>query len=79
MRPASNLLNIIRLYNQIEYTAVNITLKTDTIAEKWLFSNKPSNIKNSPIKLLVPGKLILDNISIKKQKLNNGIVNTSPL
>jgi hypothetical protein len=48
-------------------------------AAKWLFSNKPNRIKNSPIKLLVPGKLIFESISMNKQRLKMGIVETRPL
>ena len=73
------MLKIILLYNQIEYTAVKIILKVATKAAKWLFSNKPTSIKNSPTKLLVPGKLIFESININRQKLKIGIVETKPL
>ena len=56
----------ILLYNHIEYTppkTIPIPVKKQTVL---LTLKIPNNIKNSPTKLLVEGKLIFAKIKIKK-------------
>ena len=64
----------IRLNNHNEYTALKTTLVADNIVINKLSWKIPVKIKNSPIKLHVPGNAAFANINIKKIGINKGIV-----
>jgi len=52
--------------------------EAQNIAAQLLMSKQPAIIKNSPIKLLVPGKPILANVKRVKKLENNGVVTSKP-
>ena len=67
-----------RLYSQREYAAPKIIPSAANVATKLFLWKAPTKIRNSPIKLLVPGKLILAKVKKKKMVEKFGMVLTKP-
>lgn len=67
-----------RLYTQREYAAPKSIPSAEKVAIKLCFWKAPTNMRNSPIKLLVPGKLILAKVKNKKMVEKFGMVLTKP-
>ena len=68
-----------RLHNQSEYAAPSIILNAAKKATVVLLSKAPISVRNSPTKLLVPGKPRLAIEKNKKQRLNKGITCVKPV
>ena len=68
----------ILLYNQREYVPQRITLNALMIDVKKFILKIPQSNKNSPTKLLVPGKAMLAIVKIRNRTEYNGIIWTSP-
>jgi len=67
-----------RLYSQGEYAAPRIIPSAANVATKLLIWKAPTKMGNSPIKLLVPGKLILAKVEENKMVGGFGMVLTEP-
>lgn len=67
-----------RLYSQREYAAPKIIPSAANVATKLFLWKAPTKMRNSPIKLLVPGKLILAKVKKKKIVEKFGMVLTKP-
>lgn len=67
-----------RLYSQREYAAPKIIPSAANVATKLFLWKAPTKIGNSPIKLLVPGKLILAKVEEKEMVERFGMVLTEP-
>lgn len=67
-----------RFNAQRVYAAPVIIFKQATTTAKVLYSNKPKQIINSPIKLLVPGKLMFAIENIRKNVAKRGAVIMKP-
>lgn len=67
-----------RLYSQREYAAPKIIPSAANVATKLFLWKAPTEIGNSPIKLLVPGELILAKVEEKKMVGRFGMVLTKP-
>ena len=67
-----------RLYSHREYAAPKIIPSAANVATKLFLWKAPTKIRNSPIKLLVPGKLILAKVKKKKMVEKFGMVLTKP-
>ena len=67
-----------RLYSQREYAAPKIIPSAANVAIKLFFWKAPTKMRNSPIKLLVPGELILAKVEEKKMVERFGMVLTEP-
>ena len=67
-----------RLYSQREYAAPKIIPSAANVATKLFLWKAPTKMRNSPIKLLVPGKLILAKVKKKKMVEKFGMVLTKP-
>ncbi|KAK8946877.1 hypothetical protein KSP39_PZI007250 [Platanthera zijinensis] len=55
-----------RLYSQTEYAAPKIIPSAANVATKLFLWKSPTEIRNSPRKLLVPGELILAKVERRK-------------
>jgi len=67
-----------RLYSQREYAAPRIIPSAANVATKLFIWKAPTKMRNSPIELLVPGKLILAKVEKKKMVGGFGMVLTEP-
>lgn len=67
-----------RLYSQREYAAPKIIPSAANVATKLFLWKAPTEIGNSPIKLLVPGELILAKVEEKEMVERFGMVLTEP-
>ena len=67
-----------RLYSQREYAAPKIIPSAANVATKLFLWKAPTKMGNSPIKLLVPGELILAKVKEKKMVERFGMVLTKP-
>jgi len=67
-----------RLYSQREYAAPRIIPSAANAATKLLIWKAPTKMGNSPIKLLVPGGLILARVEKKEMVEEFGMVLTEP-
>ena len=67
-----------RLYSQGEYAAPRIIPSAANVATKLLIWKAPTKMGNSPIELLVPGKLILAKVEENKMVGGFGMVLTEP-
>jgi hypothetical protein len=67
-----------RLYSQREYAAPKIIPSAANVATKLFLWKAPTEIGNSPIKLLVPGELILAKVEEKEMVGRFGMVLTEP-
>jgi len=67
-----------RLYSQREYAAPKIIPSAANVATKLFLWKAPTKMGNSPIKLLVPGELILAKVEEKEMVERFGMVLTEP-
>uniref|UniRef100_A0A7N0RCS7 Uncharacterized protein n=1 Tax=Kalanchoe fedtschenkoi TaxID=63787 RepID=A0A7N0RCS7_KALFE len=67
-----------RLYSQREYAAPKIIPSAANVATKLFLWKAPTEMRNSPIKLLVPGELILAKVEEKEMVERFGMVLTKP-
>lgn len=67
-----------RLYSQREYAAPKIIPSAANVATKLFLWKAPTEIGNSPRKLLVPGELILAKVEEKEMVGRFGMVLTEP-
>ncbi|CBI35735.3 unnamed protein product, partial [Vitis vinifera] len=67
-----------RLYSQREYAAPKIIPSAANVATKLFIWKAPTEMGNSPIKLLVPGELILAKVEEKEMVGRFGMVLTEP-
>lgn len=67
-----------RLYSQREYAAPKIIPSAANVATKLFLWKAPTEMGNSPIKLLVPGELILAKVEEKEMVGRFGMVLTEP-
>ncbi|KAL4270281.1 hypothetical protein AHAS_AhasUnG0105700 [Arachis hypogaea] len=67
-----------RLYSQREYAAPKIIPSAANVATKLFLWKAPTEMGNSPIKLLVPGELILAKVEEKEMVERFGMVLTKP-
>ncbi|KAB1212471.1 hypothetical protein CJ030_MR5G005012 [Morella rubra] len=67
-----------RLYSQREYAAPKIIPSAANVATKLFLWKAPTKMGNSPIKLLVPGELILAKVEEKEMVERFGMVLTKP-
>ena len=67
-----------RLYSQREYAAPKIIPSAANVATKLFLWKAPTEMGNSPIKLLVPGELILAKVEEKEMVERFGMVLTEP-
>ncbi|KAL9667561.1 hypothetical protein QQ045_001923 [Rhodiola kirilowii] len=67
-----------RLYSHREYAAPKIIPSAANVATKLFLWKVPTELKNSPIKLLVPGELILAKVEEKEMVERFGMVLTKP-
>ncbi|KAK7231345.1 hypothetical protein RIF29_48382 [Crotalaria pallida] len=67
-----------RLYSQREYAAPKIIPSAANVATKLFLWKAPTEMGNSPIKLLVPGELILAKVEEKEMVERFGMVLTNP-
>lgn len=67
-----------RLYSQREQAAPKIIPSAATVATKLFLWKAPEKMGNSPIKLLVPGELILAKVKKRKMVERLGMVLTKP-
>ena len=70
--------NKIRFSNHKLYAAPKTILVAHSTATQVLVNAQPRIIKNSPTKLLVPGRPKLPNVNNVKKVANNGIVVNKP-
>lgn len=68
----------ILLYKKSEYVALKMTLKPARIAAVGYTRKTPIKIKNSPIKLAVPGKPIFAALKMKNSAQNLGFKEAKP-
>ncbi|KAL8096779.1 hypothetical protein AgCh_037657 [Apium graveolens] len=64
--------------SQREYAAPKIIPSAANVATKLFLWKAPTKMRNSPIKLLVPGELILAKVEEKKMVGRFGMVLTEP-
>ena len=67
-----------QLYSQREYAAPKIIPSAANVATKLFLLKAPTEMENSPIKLLVLGKLILAKVKEKEMVERFGMVLTKP-
>ncbi|KAF9588641.1 hypothetical protein IFM89_014179 [Coptis chinensis] len=67
-----------RLYSQREYAAPKIIPSVANVATKLFLWEAPTKMRNFPIKLLVPGELILAKVEKKEMVERFGMVLTEP-